>query len=145
MKAVHKSQGRAACRADWSQRVTKWIAALGVVVALTPMSFAQPVVLIDFVAFNEVVKLQKGPRRHVLRHLEARRAHDVRRIGMRAQDTGAIGAGRIDHDTDLDVGILTLELRNHLRLRGGPRISGVVRVEERVVGDFDRLRERDGG
>jgi len=37
MKAVHES------RADWSQRVTKWIAALGVVVALTPMSFAQPV------------------------------------------------------------------------------------------------------
>src|SRR4029453_16334862 len=64
---------------------------------------------------------------------------------MRAQDTRAIGAGRIDHDADLDVGILTLELRDHLRLRNGPWISCVVRVEERVVGDFDRLRERHRG
>src|SRR5437764_993684 len=36
-------------------------------------------------------------------------------------------------------------LRDHLRLRGGPWISCVVRVEERVVGDFDRLRERHRG
>ena len=41
MKAVHESQGRAACGADWSQRVARFIAALGVVVAVAPMSFAQ--------------------------------------------------------------------------------------------------------
>jgi hypothetical protein len=41
MKAVHESQGRAARGADWSQRVAQFIAALAVVVAVTPMSFAQ--------------------------------------------------------------------------------------------------------
>ena len=43
MKAVHEMQGRTPCRADWSQRVAQLIAALAVVVAVTPMSFAQPV------------------------------------------------------------------------------------------------------
>src|SRR6476619_1927514 len=43
MKAVHQSQGRAAGRADWSQRVAQLFAALAIVVAVTPMSFAQPV------------------------------------------------------------------------------------------------------
>src|SRR5881398_1423445 len=43
MKAVHESQGGTRCRADWSQRVAQLIAALAVVVATIPMSFAQPV------------------------------------------------------------------------------------------------------
>jgi hypothetical protein len=38
----------------------------------------QPVVRIDFVAFDQVVELQQGACSDVLRHLEARRAHDVR-------------------------------------------------------------------
>src|SRR2546428_1660300 len=60
---------------------------------------------------------------------------------MRAEDPGAISPGRIDHDTDLDIGILPLELRDHLRLRRGPWIGCVVRVEERVEGDLHRLRD----
>src|SRR5947199_715474 len=59
---------------------------------------------------------------------------------MRAEGAGAIGPRRIDHDTNLDIGILPLELRDHLRLRRSPWIACVVRVEERVVGDLHRLR-----
>jgi hypothetical protein len=37
----------------------------------------QPIVLIDLVAFDQVVELQQRARGDVLRHLKARRAHDV--------------------------------------------------------------------
>ena len=43
MKAAHGSEVRTACRAEWPRRVTQWMAALAVVVALTPTSFAQPI------------------------------------------------------------------------------------------------------
>src|SRR5438132_879777 len=64
---------------------------------------------------------------------------------MRAQGPGAIRTRRINYDTNFDIRILTLELRDHLRLRCGPWIIRVVRVEERVVGDFNRLRDCDRG
>ena len=43
MKAIQKRQGGTRCRAEWSQRVAQLFAALAVAVAVTPMSFAQPV------------------------------------------------------------------------------------------------------
>jgi ABC-type glycerol-3-phosphate transport system substrate-binding protein len=43
MKAIQERQGGTRCRAEWSQRVAQLFAALAVVVAVTPMSFAQPV------------------------------------------------------------------------------------------------------
>jgi len=43
MKAIQERQGGTRCRAEWSQRVAQLFAALAVAVAVTPMSFAQPV------------------------------------------------------------------------------------------------------
>jgi multiple sugar transport system substrate-binding protein len=43
MKAIQERQGVTRCRAEWSQRVAHFFAALAVAVAVTPMSFAQPV------------------------------------------------------------------------------------------------------
>ena len=43
MKTIQERQGGTRCRAEWSQRVAQLFAALAVAVAVTPMSFAQPV------------------------------------------------------------------------------------------------------
>jgi multiple sugar transport system substrate-binding protein len=43
MKAIQERQSGTRCRAEWSQRVAQLCAALAVAVAITPMSFAQPV------------------------------------------------------------------------------------------------------
>jgi multiple sugar transport system substrate-binding protein len=43
MKAIQERQGVTRCRAEWSQRVAHFFATLAVAVAVTPMSFAQPV------------------------------------------------------------------------------------------------------
>jgi multiple sugar transport system substrate-binding protein len=43
MKAIQERQGGTRCRAEWSQRVAQLFAALALAVAVTPMSFAQPV------------------------------------------------------------------------------------------------------
>ena len=104
----------------------------------------EPVFRVDLVSRDEVVELHQRSGRDVLRHLEARRADHIRRIGLRAQGARAIRACRIDDDPHLNVGIQPLELRDHLRLCGGARVIGVVRVKERVVGDLDGLREGHG-